>query len=133
MRMEDGPCPLLNDGTSSSSRPGASILKTVPIFPLLFARLSAVVLTSLTSAAALEAAHHRLSVDAVKDSVEHLECHLCLLVLVKLVPGRGTGLVLPRTEQVGVVSTLRPLSTLPEIINFYQSTGDSKTIRIESS
>ena len=121
MRMEDSPCPLLNDRASSSSGPGASILKTVvPIFPLLLARLGAVVLTSLaslTSTAALEAAHHCLSVDAVQDSVEHFECHLCLLVLVELVPGRGDGLVLLWTEQVGVVSTFRPLSTLPEIVH----------------
>lgn len=62
MRVEDGPCPLLNDGASSSSGPGAAIFKAVvPIFPLLLARFGAVVLTSLaclTSTAALEAAHH---------------------------------------------------------------------------
>ena len=110
MRMEDGPCPLLNYGSSSSSRPGTSILETVPIFPLLLSRLGAasivVVLASLTSTGAPEAAHHSLGVDAVQHGVKHLERHLCLLVLIKLIPGRGAWLVCSRTEQVGIVSTL---------------------------
>ena len=104
VRVEDCPCPLFYNRPSSSSRPGASILETVvPIFPPLLARL---VLASLTPAAALEAGHHSVGVYAVQYGVKHLESHLGLLVLVKLVHGRRAGLVCPRTEQVGVVTTL---------------------------
>ena len=106
VRMEDGSCPLLYDGSTARSRPGSSIFETViSILSLLLARLGVVCVASLTSPAALETGHHCLGVDAVKHRVEHLEGHLCLLVLVELVYGRRAWLVCPRTEQIRVVST----------------------------